>query len=336
MNVAPSWSRKASFFGAMDGASKFVRGDAIAGLLITFINVVGGIVIGVAQNSMSFGDAAHTYTLLTVGDGLVSQIPALIVSTAAGLLVSKAGVEGAADEALFDQLSGYPQALGMSSFVMGTMALLPGLLKQFHSFLLAGGSGGLAYYLTKTRKRKETELAFAKEKEAQDAPVAEEPISTALKMDELRLEIGYALLPLINGKDHQKLTDQIKALRRQIASDMGFVMPSVRILDNVQIDANSYVIRVKEVESGRGDVYVGQLLVMDPHGGQIQLPGLHTTEPAFGSARDMDRRRLARRSFVPRLHGCRPPDGAHHASHRNHQGQHGRPALLRGGSEVAR
>ncbi|WP_407949534.1 flagellar biosynthesis protein FlhA [Parvibaculum sp.] len=272
---------ESSFFGAMDGASKFVRGDAIAGLLITFINVVGGIVIGVAQNSMSFGDAAQTYTLLTVGDGLVSQIPALIVSTAAGLLVSKAGVEGAADEALFDQLSGYPQALGMSSFVMGTMALLPGL-PAIPFLLLAGASGGLAFYLTKTRKKRQDDADLAEAQEAEAKPVAEEPISTALKMDELRLEIGYALLPLINGKDHQKLTDQIKALRRQIASDMGFVMPSVRILDNVQIEANSYVIRVKEVESGRGDVYVGQLLVMDPHGGQIQLPGLHTTEPAFG------------------------------------------------------
>lgn len=272
---------ESSFFGAMDGASKFVRGDAIAGLLITFINVVGGIVIGVAQNSMSFGDAAQTYTLLTVGDGLVSQIPALIVSTAAGLLVSKAGVEGAADEALFDQLSGYPQALGMSSFVMGTMALLPGL-PAVPFLLLAGASGGLAFYLTKTRKKRQDDAELAEAQEAEAKPAAEEPISTALKMDELRLEIGYALLPLINGKDHQKLTDQIKALRRQIASDMGFVMPSVRILDNVQIEANSYVIRVKEVESGRGDVYVGQLLVMDPHGGQIQLPGLHTTEPAFG------------------------------------------------------
>ncbi|MDO9127422.1 MAG: flagellar biosynthesis protein FlhA, partial [Parvibaculum sp.] len=272
---------ESSFFGAMDGASKFVRGDAIAGLLITFINVVGGIVIGVAQNDMGFGDAAHTYTLLTVGDGLVSQIPALIVSTAAGLLVSKAGVEGAADEALFEQLSGYPQALGMSSFVMGTMALLPGL-PAVPFLLLAGATGGLAFYLKKTRRDRADEIADAEAREAEAVPVAEEPISTALKMDELRLEIGYALLPLINGKDHQKLTDQIKALRRQIASDMGFVMPSVRILDNVQIDANSYVIRVKEVESGRGDVYVGQLLVMDPHGGQIQLPGLHTTEPAFG------------------------------------------------------
>lgn len=272
---------ESSFFGAMDGASKFVRGDAIAGLLITFINVIGGIVIGVAQNSMSFGDAAHTYTLLTVGDGLVSQIPALIVSTAAGLLVSKAGVEGAADEALFDQLSGYPQALGMSSFVMGTMALLPGL-PAIPFLLLSAGSGGLAFYLTKTRRKRDDDIARAEAQEEEAKPVAEEPISTALKMDELRLEIGYALLPLINGKDHQKLTDQIKALRRQIASDMGFVMPSVRILDNVQIDSNSYVIRVKEVESGRGEVYVGQLLVMDPHGGQIQLPGLHTTEPAFG------------------------------------------------------
>lgn len=273
--------KESSFFGSMDGASKFVRGDAIAGLLITFITIVAGIVIGVVQNGLSFGEAAQTYTLLTVGDGLVSQIPALIVSTAAGLLVSKAGVEGAADEALFDQFSGYPQALGMSSVVTGAMALLPGLpLLPF--FALSAGTGSLAYYLMRQRKKVAADAETLRETEEQAAPAAEEPISTALKMDELRLEIGYALLPLINGKDHQKLTDQIKALRRQIASDMGFVMPSVRILDNVQIEANSYVIRVKEVESGRGDVYVGQLLVMDPHGGQIQLPGLHTTEPAFG------------------------------------------------------
>ncbi|MBX3492293.1 MAG: flagellar biosynthesis protein FlhA [Parvibaculum sp.] len=273
--------KESSFFGAMDGASKFVRGDAVAGLLITFINIVGGIVIGVAQNNLSFGDAAHTYTLLTIGDGLVSQIPALIVSTAAGLLVSKAGVEGAADEALFDQLSGYPQALGMSSFVMGTMALLPGL-PAVPFLILASGAGGLAFYLMRSRKKRADDIVDEQEREAAAVPATEEPIGTALRMDELRLEIGYALLPLINGKDHQKLTDQIKALRRQIASDMGFVMPSVRILDNVQLDANSYVIRVKEVESGRGDVYVGQLLVMDPRGDQIQLPGLHTTEPAFG------------------------------------------------------
>ncbi|MEN6542886.1 flagellar biosynthesis protein FlhA [Parvibaculum sp.] len=272
---------ESAFFGAMDGASKFVRGDAVAGLLITFINVVGGIIVGVAQNGLSFADAAHTYTILTVGDGLVSQIPALIVSTAAGLLVSKAGVEGAADQALFDQLSGYPQALGMSSVVMGAMALLPGL-PAIPFLLLAGSTGSLAYYVTKARRTKAAAQVEAEATEAQAAPVAEEPISSALKMDELRLEIGYALLPLINGKDHQKLTDQIKALRRQLATDMGFVMPSVRILDNVQLEANSYSIRVKEVEAGHGDVYANQLLVMDPHGGRIDLPGLHTTEPAFG------------------------------------------------------
>jgi len=272
---------ESSFFGSMDGASKFVRGDAVAGLLITFINVIGGIIVGVAQNHLSFSEAAHTYTILTVGDGLVSQIPALIVSTAAGLLVSKVGVEGAADQALFDQLSGYPQALGLSSVVMGIMAFLPGL-PMIPFLALSAATGSVAYYAKKSHREKLEAAAEAEVQEAAAAPVAEEPISTALKMDELRLEIGYALLPLINGKEHQKLTDQIKALRRQMASDMGFVMPSVRILDNVQLEANAYAIRVKEVEAGSGDVYVNQLLVMDPHGGQIELPGLHTTEPAFG------------------------------------------------------
>ena len=272
---------ESSFFGAMDGASKFVRGDAVAGLLITFINVVGGIIVGVAQNDLTMGEAAHTYTLLTVGDGLVSQIPALIVSTAAGLLVSKAGVEGAADEALFDQLSGYPQALGMSSFVMATMSILPGM-PTFPFLLLAGASGGLAWYLAKSRKETAAAEELAAQQEEDNKPIPEEPIASALRMDELRLEIGYALLPLINGKDSRKLTDQIKALRRQIAQDMGFVMPSVRILDDVQLGSNDYIFRVKEVEAGSGEVYAGQLLVMDPQGSQIQLPGLHTTEPAFG------------------------------------------------------
>ncbi len=272
---------ESSFFGAMDGASKFVRGDAVAGLLIVFINIIGGIIIGVAQNGLSFADAAQTYTLLTVGDGLVSQIPALIVSTAAGLLVSKAGVQGAADQALFDQLSGYPQALGLSAIVMGIMALIPGI-PAIPFLALAGVTGSVAYYAKKSHKAKATALAEAEITKTEAVPAADEPISTALKMDELRLEIGYALLPLINGKEHQKLTDQIKALRRQLATDMGFVMPSVRILDNVQLEANGYAIHVKEVEAGRGDVYVNQLLVMDPNGSQIELPGLHTTEPAFG------------------------------------------------------
>ena len=209
----------------MDGASKFVRGDAVAGLLITFINIIGGMIVGVGQNDMSMMDAGQTYTLLTVGDGLVSQIPALIVSTAAGLLVSKAGVTGAADKALMEQLSGYPKALGMSSFVMVVMSLLPGIpMLPFLS--LAAGAGGLAWYVGRSREQKVEEAKIA---EMAAAEPAEEPISSALAMDELRIEIGYGQLPLINGQTGEdKLTEQIKALRRQLASEMGFAMPPVR------------------------------------------------------------------------------------------------------------
>lgn len=274
---------ESSFFGAMDGASKFVRGDAIAGLLITFINVIGGMVIGVGQNGMSMADAGQAYTLLTVGDGLVTQIPALIVSTAAGLLVSKAGVEGAADKALMSQLSGYPKALGMSSFVMLVMAVLPGI-PMIPFLALAGASGGLAWSAHRRQDKKISEEKTKEITEAQVAQPTEEPISKALPLDELRLELGYALLPLIkdpNG-DSDKLTDQIKALRRQLASEKGFIMPSVRMLDNMHLGANEYVIKVKEVDAGSGTVYPDLFMVMDPAGKQIEISGTHTTEPAFG------------------------------------------------------
>ncbi|MER2605779.1 MAG: flagellar biosynthesis protein FlhA [Siculibacillus sp.] len=274
---------ESAFFGAMDGASKFVRGDAIAGLLITFINVIGGIVIGVMQQGISFSEASHSYTTLTVGDGLVTQIPALIVSTAAGLLVSKAGVAGAADKALIGQLSGYPRALGMSCAVMIVMAMLPGM--PTIPFLgLAAGAGALA--LMAEKKRVAEDAAVVAEKvlaEQAAAAPREEPITDSLKMDELRIELGYALLSLINGPDgSDRLTEQIKALRRQIASDMGFVMPPCRLLDNVQLMPNEYVVKIKEVEAGRGQVFPNQFMVMDPDGRQIDLPGTHITEPTFG------------------------------------------------------
>ncbi|WP_319775396.1 flagellar biosynthesis protein FlhA [Breoghania sp.] len=274
---------ESSFFGAMDGASKFVRGDAIAGLLITFINVIGGIVIGVIQNDMSFADAGRSYTLLTVGDGLVSQIPALIVSTAAGLLVSKAGVKGAADKALMSQLSGYPKALGMSSGVMVIMSLLPGM--PMIPFLALGGLAGyLATQGNKKQQVQEMEKVAAEVEAAKPAPPAEPPITDALKMDDLRIELGYALLPLINSESvtGDQLTEQIKALRRQLAFDLGVLMPPVRILDNVQLAANQYVIKVKEVEAGKGEIYANQFMVMDPQGKQVKLPGTHTIEPTFG------------------------------------------------------
>ncbi|HEY8382412.1 MAG TPA: flagellar biosynthesis protein FlhA [Microvirga sp.] len=276
---------ESSFYGAMDGASKFVRGDAIAALLITFINIVGGIIIGVAQQGVSFGEAAKTYTLLSVGDGLVSQVPALIVSTAAGLLVSKAGVRGAADKALGRQLSNYPKALGMSAAVMGLIAVLPGI-PMLPFLALAGGSAWMAYKISQEAKVRAAEEArtgaAAASADGLGTP-REEPIGDVLRIDDLKVEIGYALLPLVNGADgSDRLTEQIKALRRQLAADMGFIMPSVRLLDNMQLEANAYVIRVKEIEAGMGQIFPGQFMAMDPMGGQVQLPGQHMLEPTFG------------------------------------------------------
>jgi len=269
------------FFGAMDGASKFVRGDAIAGLLVVFINVIGGMIIGIAQQGLSFTDAAHSYTVLTVGDGLVTQVPALIVSTAAGLLVSKAGISGAADKALLGQLSGYPKALGMSGAVMLVMALLPGI-PMIPFLALGGGAAALAFIVDKRAKQAVAAESKKAEVEAKK-DAADEPIATALKMDDLKLELGYALLPLVNSPDgSDKLTEQIKALRRSLAAEMGFVMPAVRILDNVQLEPNGYLIKIKEVEAGSGKLWAGQHMVMDPAGGQVNLPGTHTTEPTFG------------------------------------------------------
>ena len=275
---------ESTFFGSMDGASKFVRGDAIAGLLITFINVVAGMIIGVAQHDMSFADAANNFTRLTVGDGLVTQIPALVVSTAAGMMVTKAGVTGATEKALFSQVGGQPRAMGVSSFLLFGLALMPGI--PFFPFMLLSTITGVIATLTyraqqKVMKEEEAKVQEAEVQEAQAVP--EEPISTALKIDLLRLELGYGLLSLINNpRDGKRLTDQIKALRRQIATEMGFVMPSVRIQDNMQLDANTYIVRTKEIESGRGELRPNMLLVMDPRGEEITLPGEKTVEPTFG------------------------------------------------------
>jgi len=275
---------ESGFFGAMDGASKFVRGDAIAGLLVVFINVIGGIIIGVAQQGLGFAEAASTYTTLTVGDGLVTQVPALIVSTAAGLLVSKAGVSGAADKALIKQFSGYPQALGMSAAVMLVLAALPGI-PALPFLALGSGAAAMAWQARKHKQASKVAeaAAAAAPAAAAAAAAAEEPIAAALKIDDLKIELGYALLPLVNGPDGtDRLTDQIKALRRSLAIEMGFVMPSVRILDNVQLEANTYIIKIKEVDAGTGKIWPSQFMAMDPSGNQVSVPGIHTTEPTFG------------------------------------------------------
>src|SRR6266403_653166 len=228
---------ESGFFGAMDGASKFVRGDAVAGLLVVFINIIGGIIIGVA------------------------------------------------DKALMKQLSGYPQALGMSAAVMLVLAVLPGI-PMLPFLALGGGAAALAVSARKRNRATSAAEALAAAAPAAAAAAsaaAEEPIATALKIDDLKIELGYALLPLVNGPDGtDRLTEQIKALRRSLAIEMGFVMPAVRILDNVQLEANTYVIKIKEVDAGTGRIWPNQYMVMDPGGNQVNVPGLHTTEPTFG------------------------------------------------------
>ncbi|MAR55937.1 MAG: flagellar biosynthesis protein FlhA [Rickettsiales bacterium] len=290
---------ESSFFGAMDGASKFVRGDAVAGLLITFVNLVGGMIIGIAINEMSFSEALNTYTTLTIGDGLVSQIPALIISTAAGLLVTKAGEAGSADKAVLGQLSFYPAPLGVTSGLMFAISLLPGLpFAPF--FALSLFLGYITWVVLKNKKEAAAApggsgSALARSgpggggagapaqmgADGKPAPVAEQ-IHEALTIDGLRLELGYGLLPLINYQKGHRLTEQIKALRKQVARELGFVMPAVRIQDNMQLPANTYVVKVKEIECSRGEIRPDMLLVMDPGGGKINLPGEETTEPTFG------------------------------------------------------
>ncbi len=271
---------ESNFYGAMDGASKFVRGDAVAGIIITAINIVAGILIGIVQKGVSFSEATQTYTLLTVGDGLVSQIPALIVSTAAGMLVTKAGIAGSTDKALFGQLSAYPAALGVASFLLLSLAVLPGIPAP--PFLVLATLTGVAAWKLTERQEKAVAAETAAQQAKATAPAKDEPITSALQIDQLRLELGYGLLTLINSDHGTRLTDQVRALRRQLAGEIGFVMPSVRIQDNLQLPANTYVIRVKEIEAGRGELRPNMLLVMDPRGGSITIPGEPTVEPTFG------------------------------------------------------
>ena len=290
---------ESAFYGAMDGASKFVRGDAIAGILITFINFIGGIIIGTVQQSLSFGQAVQTYTILTIGDGLVSQIPALIVSTAAGLLVTKAGDSGSAEKAVLGQLTRSPSAIGVTSgllFMMGGLLGFSGLPFLF----LSGITGYIAWQMVKAQ---EQSAATADKFDADGKPVArdslspgvtqegpggakaeskEEEMADILHIDILRIELGYGLLSLVNYQKGNRLTEQIKSLRKQMGRDLGFIIPPVRIQDNMQLPPNTYIIKVKEVETARGEIRADMLLVMNTSGGEVELPGEKTVDPTFG------------------------------------------------------
>ncbi len=272
---------ESSFYGAMDGAAKFVRGDAIAAILITLINIIAGIIIGVAQRDLTFGQAAEYYTSLTVGDGLVSQIPALIVSIGAGLMVSKAGTAGSTQVALFNQFGRYPKALGVSAGLMAALAILPGT--PFFPFMsLALIAASFAYYLPKKQAEEKAMKAAVEQAKKEKTPVEEKPIATALAIDTIRLELGYGLLPLVNSSENNRLTDQIRGLRRQMATDIGFVLPSVRIQDNLKLGANSYRIMIKEINAAEGELRPTRFLCMDPKGLDIDVPGERTKEPTFG------------------------------------------------------
>ncbi|MGR3464801.1 flagellar biosynthesis protein FlhA [Limimaricola sp.] len=272
---------ESKFFGAMDGASKFVRGDAVAGLIITMINIVGGILIGVVQHGLPIGEAANVYTTLTIGDGLVSQIPALIVSLAAGLIVTKGGTEGAANEAVLAQLGKFPKALYMAAGLLFGIGLLPGFpLPVF--VVLAVMLAGLGFVMdreAKSRMAREAAQAIAGE-EAANTP-SEDDVQQTLKLDDLRLDLGGALVPLINRPD-AALPGKIKSLRHLFAREYGFVLPSVRIKDDPVLGADSYAITVQGVAAATAEVSATGMMVINPSEAAIDLPGPRSKDPTFG------------------------------------------------------
>ena len=273
-------ARQADFFGAMDGSSKFVKGDAIAGLLITGINILGGIFIGMAQRGMAFGEAASTYTILTVGDGLVSQIPALIVSTAAGLMVTNAGGGTRMGPQLAKQLGAHPKAMWIAAGVLGFFAVVPGLPK-LPFIVMAGASAALARASQKAEDRRvvEAEQAVA----AQTAPVeTPDPMQDLLQIDPIELEVGYALIPLVDERQGGDLLERISLLRKQAALELGMLIPQIRIRDDIRLPANEYVIKLRGAEIARAEVMPRFLLALDTGGVIQQVDGMDTIDPSFG------------------------------------------------------
>ncbi len=269
-------SAEADFHGAMDGASKFVRGDAIAGILITIINVIGGFIIGTVQMGMSITDALKTYTILTVGDGLVSQIPALIIATSAGILVTRAASDSNLGKDLTRQITTYPRAIFVASAMLFLFGMIPGLPTM--PFMLLGGvTGVIAYSAMKSIK---TELDEAEEA-AGDAPAPPERIEDFLRVDTLEVEIGYGLIPLVNSAQGNDLLDRISIIRRQIAAELGIIVPAIRIRDNVGLRPNEYQIKIRGVSMASSELYHGQLLAINPGTITNPIAGMATTEPAF-------------------------------------------------------
>ncbi len=275
-------AQEADFYGSMDGASKFVRGDAVAGLLIMVINIVGGLIVGVAQHGLDIGMAAKNYTLLTIGDGLVAQIPALVISTAAGVVVSRVATDEDIGQQVVSQLFSNPRVLGITAAILGLMGLIPGM-PHFAFLLLAVGLGALARYQFR-RAEAEKQQASRPTPVAATAPaeVAEASWDDVALVDPLGLEVGYRLIPLVDRNQDGELLKRIKGIRKKFAQEIGFLAPVVHIRDNLELRPNQYRITLKGVIIGEGEAYPGQLLAIDP--GQVSAPlqGTPTRDPAFG------------------------------------------------------
>jgi flagellar biosynthesis protein FlhA len=275
-------AREADFYGAMDGASKFIRGDAIAGIIITLINILGGLAIGVFQHGMAISDAAKTFTLLTVGDGLVSQIPSLITSTAAGLMVTRAAAETDLGHEIFKQLTGYYKPLMMASLTLIIMGIVPGM-PTLPFAVLAVLVAGSAYLIYQFEREKEMEEAEKKAKEIiQEAKKEEKPEELVVQPEPVALEIGYSLIPLVDENQSGEVVKKIKNMRKQIAKELGIIVPLVHLKDNLELKPEEYRILIKGVEVARGKVLTGRYLAIDTGGTRGKIEGIPTKEPAFG------------------------------------------------------
>lgn len=271
-------AQEAEFYGSMDGASKFVRGDAIAGILILIINVIGGLIIGTLQHDLDIATAAKNYTLLAIGDGLVAQIPALIISTAAGLVVSRVGTDENISSQLAGQLFSRPQVLILTAAIIGLMGMIPGM-PHIAFLLLAAVLGGGAYLLTQRNRRAAVPAAAAPatQPEIQDASWDD-----VMPVDILGLEVGYRLIPLVDKSQDGELLRRIKGVRKKFAQEIGYLPPPVHIRDNLELRPNGYRLTLKGVVIGAGEVNVGQYLAINPGTVSASLPGLLTSDPAFG------------------------------------------------------
>jgi flagellar biosynthesis protein FlhA len=271
--------QEADFYGAMDGASKFVSGDAIAGIIITLVNIIGGIIIGLVQQGLPLQQALQSYTILTVGDGLVSQIPALVVSTAAGIVVTKVSADVNIGDQITSQFLIHPRAIGTAAGILFLMGLIPGL-PQFPLLLLAALSGAAAFLTYRGQQHKAS--ASAERPPSTTAAAAPEPAELLAPIDLLELEVGYGLIPLVDAERHGELLERIKAMRRQIAQELGVMVPPLRIRDDLQLKPAAYTILIKGIEVARGELMVGHYLAMHPGNAPDNTFGMPTTEPAFG------------------------------------------------------